>query len=263
MTENSQKEEISVMKEILRNLKSIRSGGYPGTYDADTVIVNSLITRARGVVLRFAGKDSIYNQQIIGLIGDNPNLNFYKLQSFTGIFDAFVQDYGKELMIEKKSNTSSNKTGKDSEFIMIDDYKLEVFRKNFKTIEGFIFVLMPFNEELTQMYKDYIKKPLEGEGYKVFRADDFFRPTPIIDDIWKSICEAEFIIADLTGRNPNVFYEVGLAHVLGKYTILITQSLEDIPFDLKSIRIIQYKLEPQGLKKLPGDLLKFVKAKRP
>ncbi len=56
MTENSQKEEISGMKEILKNLKFIRPGGYPGTYDADTVIVNSLITRARGVVLRFAVK---------------------------------------------------------------------------------------------------------------------------------------------------------------------------------------------------------------
>jgi len=262
MQENSQEENISLMEEILRALKSIRSGGYPGTYDADTVFVSSLITRTRAIILKIAGKDSVYNQQIVELIGNNPNLNFYKLKALTGILDAFIQDYRKEIITEKKSKTLMNKNDIEPELIMIDDYKLDVFRKNYETIKDLIFVLMPFNEKLTQMYNDYIKKPLEGEGFKVVRADDFFRPIPIMDDIWRSICEAEIIIADLTDRNPNVFYEVGLAHVLGKYTILITQDLDDIPFDLKSIRSILYNYEPQGFKKLSDDILKFVKAKK-
>jgi len=144
---------------------------------------------------------------------------------------------------------------------MKEDYKLEVFKSDFTTKKGLIFVLMPFEDKLDQVYKEFIKKPLKKKGYEVKRADDFFKPHPIIKDIWKSINEAEIIIADLTGRNPNVFYELGLAHLLGKYSILITQNLNDVPFDLKSIRIIEYKYEPEGFKKLKEDVKNAIDAK--
>ena len=63
-----------------------------------------------------------------------------------------------------------------------------------------------------------------------------------MNDIWRSICEARFIVADLTGRNPNVMYELGIAHTVGKEVILIHQSGEDpkFPFDISHMRIINY-----------------------
>ncbi|MEJ2251158.1 MAG: hypothetical protein P8Y70_18145 [Candidatus Lokiarchaeota archaeon] len=75
-----------------------------------------------------------------------------------------------------------------------------------------IFMLMPFDNNLSEIYKESIKKPLEELGHRVSRADDIFRSTPIMDDVINSIKRADIIIADLTGRNPNVFYELGRAH---------------------------------------------------
>ena len=57
------------------------------------------------------------------------------------------------------------------------------------------------------------------------RADDIYDNRPIIEDVWRCTNEARILIAELTGRNPNVFYETGIAHTVGKEVILITQSL--------------------------------------
>ena len=71
-----------------------------------------------------------------------------------------------------------------------------------------------------------------------------------MEDVWKGINEANIVIADITNRNPNVFYELGIAHTLGKKVILLTQHIEDIPFDLKRYRIIEYEDNIDGYDKL-------------
>ena len=76
----------------------------------------------------------------------------------------------------------------------------------------------------------------------------------MIRDIWRAIGAAQFIIADVTGRNPNVFYELGIAHTLGKDVILITQDSGDIPFDLTHLRHIQYDYTPRGMKSFEEKL---------
>ncbi len=118
---------------------------------------------------------------------------------------------------------------------------------------------MPFKEELTQIYEGFIKPPLESLGYIVKRADDIYSPTPILNDILNSIEQADMLIAELTGRNPNVFYELGRAHEKGKQVILICQNVEDVPFDLKHIRLIVYENTPKGYEKLKNMLIKFEK----
>ena len=62
----------------------------------------------------------------------------------------------------------------------------------------------------------------------------------MLDRIYNQIAKADIVIADMTGRNANVFYEVGYAHALGKRTILLTQNSNDIPFDLKHFPHIIY-----------------------
>jgi hypothetical protein len=79
------------------------------------------------------------------------------------------------------------------------------------------------------------------------RADNFFTNGQIIVEIWSAINHARVILADCTGRNAYVFYEIGIAHTLGKETILITQSIEDIPFDLRHLRFITYEYTPPGM----------------
>lgn len=123
-----------------------------------------------------------------------------------------------------------------------------VFRgRNFSVNNSSCFVLMPFSERLKPVYEDHIKKVVVSLGLECQRADDIFLNREIIEDIWESINQARILIADLTGKNPNVFYEVGVAHTVGKSVILITQRIEDVPFDLRHLRHIQYKFTPKGM----------------
>ena len=96
----------------------------------------------------------------------------------------------------------------------------------------FIFVLMPFDETFNDIYKFGIKGAAEEVGAYAERVDEQIYDGVILERIFNQISKADVIVADMTGRNPNVFYEVGYAHALGKIVLLLTQKAEDIPFDL-------------------------------
>ena len=117
----------------------------------------------------------------------------------------------------------------------------------------FVFVLMPFAEEYQTLYESVIKKTVEKHGLPCKRADDFFQPKPIMDDVRFGIRESVFNIADFSGQNANVFYEVGLAHAMQQTALLITQSLEDVPPSLRQLRHIVYQNVP-GANKLRQEL---------
>jgi hypothetical protein len=117
-----------------------------------------------------------------------------------------------------------------------------------------VFVLMPFIDKLKHVYEKHIKKVFESSHFTIGRADDFFSNGMIMSDIWTAIRNARIIVADCTDRNPNVFYEIGISHTLGKETILISQNINDIPFDLRHLRIIIYKDSRDGLKILEANL---------
>lgn len=102
------------------------------------------------------------------------------------------------------------------------------------------FVLMPFSESLNDVYDFLIKGALTDSGYQVKRADDIKSQSNILEDIVKGITESDLIVADLTDSNANVYYELGVAHALQKKVVLITQEIDEIPFDLKSYRVIGY-----------------------
>jgi nucleoside 2-deoxyribosyltransferase len=121
------------------------------------------------------------------------------------------------------------------------------------TDELFAFVLMPFSGEFRDIYQLGIKDPLEALNIRAERVDEqTFHEETILQRIYNQIEAADFVIADMTGRNPNVFYEVGYAHAKGKLCILLTASAEDIPFDLKHHRHIVY--EPGSLRHLKERL---------
>ena len=78
------------------------------------------------------------------------------------------------------------------------------------------FVIMPFDAELNEVYSAFLAPILSEIGYDVRRADDIASQGNILRDIVESIAGADLIVADLTGLNPNVFYELGVAHALRK-----------------------------------------------
>ncbi len=117
-----------------------------------------------------------------------------------------------------------------------------------------IFVLMPFVSELKPVYDNHIRKTVKALNLSVARADDFFSQSAIMDEIWSAIAYAKILIADCTNKNPNVFYEIGLAHAIGKPVVLITQNQDDVPFDIRHRRYIQYAYTPLGMEKFESDL---------
>lgn len=131
-----------------------------------------------------------------------------------------------------------------------------IFRgTGFKTEDDLVFVLMPFgSEDLQNVYYDHIRSTLEKFKLRVKRADDIYGTGAIIEDIWEGINKARFIVADLTGRNPNVLYETGICHTVGKHVIMLSQKVDDIPFDLRHLRCIVYEYSPRGGKKLEEQL---------
>ncbi|MDC4884634.1 hypothetical protein OHW01_10100 [Acinetobacter baumannii] len=119
-----------------------------------------------------------------------------------------------------------------------------------------IFVLTPFHPDFDKAFQ-IIREVCNGTNYKCFRGDEQNFKSDIFPHILKFIVSSEIIIANITGRNANVFYELGIAHALNKKVILIAQSeIDHIPIDLQSKRILFYKDEIDLYKKLPLELLK-------
>jgi hypothetical protein len=114
---------------------------------------------------------------------------------------------------------------------------------------------MPFDREFDDVYRLGIKAAAEEKEIHAERVDEqVFHKEGILERIYSQISAADIIIADMTGRNPNVFYEVGFAHAKGKYCILLTKSVNDIPFDLKHHRHIIYENISQLKTLLISDL---------
>ena len=100
-------------------------------------------------------------------------------------------------------------------------------------VKPFAFVLMPFSSDFDDIYKYGIKKTAEELGIVAERVDEQHFSETILERVYRQIENSDFIVADMTGKNANVFYEVGYAHAKGKLCALVTQSATDIPFDLK------------------------------
>lgn len=123
-----------------------------------------------------------------------------------------------------------------------------------------IFILMPFKARLEALYTRHLKKMAEELGLSMLRADELFSPRPFMEKVWDGICAAQLIVADCTERNPNVFYEIGIAHTVGKKVLLITRSSKDIPSDIQHFDYIQYDYDPEGVEALVQKLRTFFSA---
>lgn len=109
-----------------------------------------------------------------------------------------------------------------------------------KNIKKFVFVLMPFDESFDDIYAYGIKQTCVELNSYCERVDEQIFNERILDRIYNQISKADIIIADMSNRNANVFYEVGYAHGIGKNVILLTKNADDIPFDLKHFPHIVY-----------------------
>jgi len=123
-----------------------------------------------------------------------------------------------------------------------------------ETIEPtLVSVMMPFDLEFNAVY-DSIRQAAENLDLRCRRADDIWENAAIIQDVVSLIDRSRVVICDCTGRNPNVFYEVGIAHTLGREVILVAQNENDIPFDLRHLRYVRYLNNAEGREALTRAL---------
>lgn len=155
------------------------------------------------------------------------------------------------LLLEAQINKKEDKEDKEDDlFSMFGINRNEVVEK-----DNNIFVLTPFHQRFDKTYS-FIKEVCLKSGFSCTRGDEEFRSGAVLKHLLKGILESSIIIANIEGRNANVFYELGIAHAIGKKTILLSpaQQSEKIPFDLKDQRIIFYS----SLNDLQSQLLYYL-----
>jgi hypothetical protein len=114
-------------------------------------------------------------------------------------------------------------------------------------------VMMPFSAGFAAVY-EAIQAAAGAVGLQTNRADNVWEHHTVIQDVVNLIDRARIVVCDLTGKNPNVFYEAGIAHTLGREVVIITQSEHDVPFDLRHHRFLQYHPNGEGLAALTEGL---------
>jgi hypothetical protein len=119
-----------------------------------------------------------------------------------------------------------------------------------------VFVLTPFHSDYWPTY-EAVASVCQSIGLKCLRGDEEHVTGDILQHILRLMSQARLIIANLDGRNPNVFYELGIAHALGKPVLPIASSPEDLPFDIRSTRILFWKTPQELGQKLRDELLKI------
>jgi hypothetical protein len=165
---------------------------------------------------------------------------------------------GELYIIREKYKKSIPEIGDTDRKSAIPKTANSIFQNNaFQLRLGYCFVMMPFTEKWSNRVWDKLKNVIERKSLKCDRADSLYGHN-VLEDIWKAINEAEVLVADVTNKNPNVFYEIGLAHSLGKRVILITQNIDDIPFDFRGYRHLVYEDNVDGFKILENELSKFI-----
>lgn len=122
------------------------------------------------------------------------------------------------------------------------------------------FVVMQFAEPYDTFYREVIQKQAEAAGFDVVRIDEKAGPGVIFQDIQREIEQAEVVVAEITPANPNVFYELGYAHALGKPTILLAQRGAELPFDIRSFRVVFYNDTIGGKAEVERNLRKHLEA---
>jgi hypothetical protein len=122
------------------------------------------------------------------------------------------------------------------------------------------FVMMPFGDWFNTYYQDIYIPAIREAGFEPVRADELFTTGSVVEQIWEQIQKAKVLLADLTDKNANVFYELGLAHAAKKPVVFTAAKVEDVPFDLRHLRVIIYEVrEPEWSLKLRKSVTDYLK----
>ncbi len=122
------------------------------------------------------------------------------------------------------------------------------------------FVMMPYGNWYDVYYREIYVPAIKEAGFEPVRADELFSSGSVVEQTWEQIQKSKVLLADLTAKNANVFYELGLAHAARKPVIFTSAVLDDVPFDLRHLRVIIYDVrEPAWSAKLKAAITSYLK----
>jgi hypothetical protein len=122
------------------------------------------------------------------------------------------------------------------------------------------FVMMPFGAWFDRYYQDIYAPAIKEAGFEPIRADELFTTGSVVEQIWEQIQKAKVLLADLSGKNANVFYELGLAHAAKKPVVFTSALVDDVPFDLRHLRVIIYDIrEPEWAPRLRKSISDYLR----
>ena len=125
------------------------------------------------------------------------------------------------------------------------------------------FILMPFGSWFDRYFKEIYVPATKEAGFEPLRADGLFSAGAVMEQVWAQIRKAKVLLADLTGKNPNVFYELGLAHAARKPVVFVAGDIDDVPFDVRHLRVVVFDVrEPGWSDKLRRDITTYLKNTR-
>lgn len=141
---------------------------------------------------------------------------------------------------------------------IIDEHEDAV--KKFKASKNRVFVIMPFSPDFDDVWKGGIERACAENGFASLRVDQVSLSSWITDDVEDFVKMSTTVIADVTGSNPNVMFELGYALAEGKDPIIICQPTDSdkIPFDIAGIRHITYEDSWKGIEQLAKELKKYL-----
>jgi hypothetical protein len=225
-------------------------------------VLNNQLYKEAGVILRYSGSGQYYYaglgafgaRTFIGMVRQQDNKSIWSCLASQGKKEEIEFDKPYKLRVEcQGAKISLYESGKNRLAVEVDAYPTGYFGfRTLRTQARFskisksdpsvlkVFVIMPFTASLSFIY-EIIDQVVKDQGLKCHRVDKSAISKPIIDDIKKWLTSADLIIADLTDKNPNVYYETGFAHALNKKLILIAQSPNDLAFNVRQIRTLFYR----------------------
>lgn len=173
------------------------------------------------------------------------NLKFLRAFSAPDGDDSFI--------LENKSSTDANPSGGLKQRTLVPNARPREFLET-------CFVMMPFGSWFDTYYQDIYVPAIRDAGFEPVRADELFSTGSVVEQIWEQIEKSSVLLADLTDKNANVFYELGLAHAARKPVVFTARRVEDVPFDLRHLRVIVYETqEPNWSAKLQAAVTDFLK----
>jgi hypothetical protein len=191
------------------------------------------------------------------------------------LIDTMRDSYEKQIYILNDSLTSSMNRWRDVNHLLLGSQAAQpaidqtkrphytsflkangIFPNDIDPDPQLVFVLTPFNNRFDDVF-NVIRRTCADVGLKCYRGDEQFLKGDILPHILRLLCKASIVIANIEGRNANVFYELGLAHAMDRNTLLVSKTIDALPIDVKSKKIIVYRNTNDLSLLLKDELLKL------